>query len=352
MEEGDLIKKDCENLVVNKPEEQQSVSEPDKTLANSQDLKTYATPEMVMSWKKQFLREGHSIPSTNAYYSFIKRYVDYGINIDQKSVNKFRNHYMSAVCTGALKNFFQFLVSKQEFPQEILYIRFDRSKSHQRFPKSIPQIEVERIIEAIDSFKDKLLTKTLYLLGLRISEALKLKWFDFSWSVWLQDKTQQGSVTLEYTKGGKFRVIPVPAELMSELYSSHDNKTSAGIPIGNIIFDYGAMTYLNNKDRSLKQNFFDYINYCEKRYRIMLNKVSEAVINKKISPHQLRHSRAQFLHDNGFSLTSIKSFLGHARVSSTEIYVQASPERLKKDFEAFKIRKDLEDYNRSKLNGR
>lgn len=296
---------------------------------------SYANPIDVLDWKKQYLKEGHSVASTNSYYSFIKRYVGYGVEINQKSLNRFRSNNMQGVCAASLKRFFEFLVNKKDFPEEILGLRFDKSKSLKRFPKSIPYVEVEKLVDGMPNLKEKILTLISYEFALRISEALKLKWSDFNWTEWLMDKTQYGKVNLINTKGGKFRTLPVSPRLMSMLYDNHQNRTTDGIPIGNLVFDYGIMDYLNNKEKSLDENKFDYINFAENKYREILYKVSKEVLGKRINPHQLRHSKAQNMMDAGVPIESIKAFLGHIRISSTEVYAQASPEKIKKDIEEY-----------------
>lgn len=294
--------------------------------------KNIATPDLVFEWRKHYLKEGHSVASTTTYFNYIKSFVGYGIEINQKNINTFRTKSSSGSSSGSLKNFFQFLVNKKEFPQEILYIHFDKSKSKKKFPESLDIQEVNKLIEAMPRLKDKYFTIVLSSLGLRISEGLKLKFEDFSWSSWLLDRTKQGSVNLKNTKGGRFRTIPVSPELMELLYSDNVcKKTSEGIPIGNLIFDYGIMEFLNNKEHTLDENQYDYLKYAGDRYRDILERTSKNVLNKKVHPHQFRHSRAQDLMNRGLPIESLRLYLGHSNLSSTSIYASASAEKLKED---------------------
>lgn len=297
--------------------------------------KTSVTPELVFEWRKHYLKEGHSVGSTTTYFNYIKSFVGYGIKINQKSVDRFRSKSSSGASAGALKNFFHFLVKKKEFPIEILTIYFDKSKSTKKFPDALNVSEVDKIISSIDNLKDKYFTIVMANLGLRISECLKLKFEDFSWSSWIQDKTKQGSVNLKNTKGGKYRTIPVNSEIMEMLYSDVVNsiKTNDGIPIGNLVFDYGIEEYIYRKEYSNDENLYNYLKYASDRYRNVLDKVTKQVLNKKIHPHMFRHYQAQSLLNRGLSITSLKEFLGHSSISSTEIYAHSSAEKLKKDME-------------------
>src|SRR3990172_10268162 len=173
-------------------------TEPKKFLANL---------ELSKEWRIHYLKAGHSVASTTTYFNYIKLFLfdNFDQEINQKGVDRFMSKHPSGVVSGALKNFFQFLVRKKEFPQEFVYIHFDKSKSKRKFPEALEPIEVEKIISAMGTvgLKEKYFTIVLANLGLRISECLKLKWEDFLWASWLEDRTKQGSVNLKNTKGGK-----------------------------------------------------------------------------------------------------------------------------------------------------
>lgn len=306
-----------------------------------QPKKFLATPELVQEWKKYYLKGGHTVHSMITYYNYIKRFVDYGIEINQKTVDRFRNKdkNISGACSGALKNFFAFLVDKKDFPNEIGGIKFQKSKSTKKFPKSISPLEVQRVIDSMPTLVDKMLTKTIYELGLRISEGLRLIWEDFNWTTWLQNQDKQGTVNLKQTKGGKFRAIPVSPELMKELYENHKLRNSNGVPMGGLVFNYGISDY-QDITKSKEENQYDYIvGHAEDRYRKLLYKVSKSVLGKRINPHQLRHTKAQDMMNKGVPLETIQAFLGHSSITSTQIYAHAS---------ADKIAKDLEEYNKIK----
>jgi integrase len=305
----------------------------------------FVKKEEVDNWKRWYLSQGHTYPSTMTYYSFIKRYVgDEGIEITQKNVDHFRLSNMSCPCSGALKSFFYYLVRTNKSEDYILNIRFDRNKQTKRFPNSLTFIEVQKLIKNMCSLKTKILTIFIFELGLRLSEALKVKWEDFNWLEWISNKEDFGKVNLKNTKRGKFRVPPVKSELMQLLYNDtiSSRKTQEGIPIGSVVFNFGIETYINRKDSNLEKNLYDYILYAENVYRKELYKVSLKVLGRRINPHILRHSKAQILIDNGMPIDSLKELLGHEKISSTEIYAQASPTKVKKDLLAYDIFKNTQ----------
>ena len=295
--------------------------------------KTFTIPENVFDWRKFYLKEGHSVGSTTTYFNYIKMFVGYGTEINQKNINKFQTSSISAASVGALKNYFQFLVNKKDFPQEILHFHFDKAKSKKKFPESFNETEVVKIINAMPGLLEKNFTYLLSDLGLRISEGLKLKWDDFNWSIFLQDRTKKGSVNLKNTKGGKFRTIPVSPELMNKLYNDHANRTSEGIPIGTIVCDFGINNYIYRKEFSNDENLFAYFKYAGDRYRKLLDKITKELFNKTSNPHMFRHFKAQYLMDKGLSIESLKEYLGHASIVSTSIYAHSSAGKLIKDMD-------------------
>lgn len=299
--------------------------------------------EHSQKWEKQYLREGHSVASMRCYLSYINQFVENNKEITQKTVDKFRDEHMSNAARGALKSFFEFLVLRFEFPQDILNIRFSKRKKIHRFPDGLTENEAKKIIEKIGEFglKEKMITLSLYSLGLRISEALKLKWEDFNWAEWLQNRGQQGEVKIKNTKRGKFRVLPTSPSLMNTLYNNHRLRNSENIPLGNLVFDYGIMRFLNDKTRTPEKNKYFYLIYARDTYSNILRKTSKSVIGKIISPHRLRHAKAQNMMDNGIPIEVIKEFLGHESIISTQIYAQASATRMKNSLRIYQDKEKL-----------
>jgi integrase/recombinase XerD len=301
-----------------------------------------ATKEMIEKYRKWYFSQGHSFTSTLEYYNNIKRYVGDGKEVSQRTVDSFRENAKRTTTSGALKSFFYFLTRYYDFPQDILNIRFDRNKQTKKFPKSISVKEVQIIINNMPSLKYKIMTVFIFELGLRISEALKIKWEDFNWSEWLDNKEEYGKVNIKNTKRNKFRVLPVKPELMNLIYNVTKNRTEEGIPIGHIVFDFGIEGYILYRKGDKEKNIYLYLHNASCQYRNLIYKISKEKLNKRISPHQLRHSKAQMLMDNDMPIESLKVFLGHEKISSTEIYAQASPEKVKRDLKAFDIFKNTQ----------
>jgi integrase/recombinase XerD len=298
--------------------------------------------EVLDDWKKWMLSQGYSYETTVMYGSFIKRYIGDSIEITQRSVDKFREDYMNCVCSSALKSLFKFVVRKRNFPDSIMNIRFDRNKPTKRMPYSLSYNDVQNIIKSMPTLMLRLMTLFLFELGLRISEVLKIQWEDFNWSEWLENREEYGKVKIIGSKRRELSVMPVKPGLMQILWESHKNRTDKGIPLGKNVFwvtdSDKIQEFLLRPEYSHDENVHDYLIYSKIMYGRKLKEISKQVLGKSINPHIFRHSKGQILMDRGMPLESIKEVLRHAEISSTIIYAQASPEKVRKDLEKYDVR--------------
>lgn len=301
------------------------------------------TMELVDNWQKWYLSMGHSLPSTLTYYSFISRFVKMNVEINQKTVDKFREKkgHMCSPCSGGLRSFFFYLVRKHDYPDEILNLRYDKNKNHRKLPQTLTWNETQLLLNNMPSLKLKVMVLFTFELALRLSETLKIKWEDLNWTEWLPNREEYGVVTLKNTKRNKFRKIPVKPKLMSLLYEL-STKNEKGYPYGSVVFNFGIESFIGNKERSNEKNLFDYIDFAGNKFEIEVKRVGKRILGKHVTPHMLRHSKAQILLDNGMSLESLKEFLGHDDISTTQIYAQASPTKVKRELIEFDIYKDID----------
>ncbi|MFF2909476.1 tyrosine-type recombinase/integrase [Paenibacillus sp. NPDC057934] len=146
------------------------------------------------------------------------------------------------------------------------------------------------------SLRNYLIGLTLVLLGLRVSELTAMKWGDFhsdplETSIWL---------TIANAKGGKRREIKVPAMLW-ELYSELANS-----PVGNAVPDPELLMFpLSSRQVE----------------RIIKNAGEYSFIEKKLTPHWLRHTNATLALLQGASLQQVQENLGHSHINTTQRYL-------------------------------
>jgi len=182
--------------------------------------------------------------------------------------------------------------------------------------RKLPQVltvnEVESLLtapqgnEAID-VRDRAMLQLLYATGLRVSELVQLK---------VQDVNLTAGYLLTYGKGGKERLVPL-GDVAKGAVDEYLHHARPLLVRGN---DTPVLFITRLGDGMTRQAFWN----------IIKKRSLAAGIRKNISPHTLRHSFATHLLENGADLRSVQLMLGHADLSTTQIYTHVSKERLKR----------------------
>ena len=190
-------------------------------------------------------------------------------------------------------------------------------KTVRKLPEILNIREVDALLaaagggDAVD-IRDRSMIELLYATGLRVSELVALK---------IANVNTSAGYLLAFGKGDKERLVPMgesaSASVSEYVGTARREQDRTG---GN---EFLFLTRLG--DRMSRQAFWNII---RKRARM-------AGIRKKISPHTLRHSFATHLLENGADLRSVQIMLGHADLSTTQIYTHVTSERLKRIHEQF-----------------
>lgn len=171
--------------------------------------------------------------------------------------------------------------------------------------KSVPEVltreEIKKLIDAAPTNKTRLIIKTLYSTGLRVSELVNLKINDLN----LEDK----SGWVRRGKGSKDRFFALSPLLIDDLKE-----------------------YISTLDPSQEYLFPGKNNTLTPRniQKLLQTAAKKAGIAKQVSPHKLRHSFATHLLDSGVDIRVIQTLLGHSSISTTEIYTHISNNQLRK----------------------
>jgi len=184
------------------------------------------------------------------------------------------------------------------------------SKS-QRLPRVLSRDEVARLLNEPKggdprALRDRALLETMYACGLRASEAIGLE---------LQDVDLQEGVVCARGKGSKERLVPIGRQALRAL----EAYCQRGRPA---LLDGRAESrlFLNRRGSGLSRQGL---------YKIVQGHARSAGLAEKMSPHTLRHTFATHLLAGGCDLRSLQEMLGHADLSTTQIYTHLSAERLK-----------------------
>jgi integrase/recombinase XerD len=210
----------------------------------------------------------------------------------------------------ALKIFFRFLAGKGEIerdPTEALSLpRIERY-----LPETLNEIEVEQLPNGVDKkvplgLRDRAMIELLYASGLRISELANARLENFY--------PEEGTIRV-LGKGNKTRIVPVGRKACEALacYLSTERPKLIKRRSGSEIFLSERGTKLTTA----------------RIWQIVKEKARHAGLEKNIYPHLLRHSFATHLLSNGADLRIIQEMLGHADISTTQVYTHVDQQRLK-----------------------
>lgn len=195
-----------------------------------------------------------------------------------------------------------------------------------RQPKSLPKVmsveEAGRFLsqplkdlkdglsERYPAYRDSAIFEFLYSTGCRISEAVAVKWGEL-------DFVRGGVVVTG--KGAKERLVILGKPCIAALRRLHDAIASRRSDLA----DAESPVFLSDKLKPLSPRFVE---------RRMKRYLAETGLSAELTPHKLRHSFATHLLDAGADLRSVQEMLGHASLSTTQIYTHVSVERLKDEF--------------------
>jgi integrase/recombinase XerD len=186
----------------------------------------------------------------------------------------------------------------------------------QGIPKALTEAEVEALLGAVTgddplARRDRAVLETLYAGGLRIAELVGLDRADLDLG--------SGLVRV-FGKGRKERIVPIgrPARTALDEYlrRGRPELERARRPVGDPVF-------LNTRGGRLSR---------QAGWRIVHDAGLRAGLGEQLSPHVLRHSCATHMLDHGADIRVVQELLGHASLSTTQIYTKVSPERLRQAY--------------------
>lgn len=184
-----------------------------------------------------------------------------------------------------------------------------------RLPKALPLSDVEKILEAAGepgttlALRDRALLEVLYGTGARISEAVGLD---------VDDLDTVDTVVKLHGKGGKERVVPVGSYALEAV----DAYLVRGRPELAALKGTPAL-FLNARGGRLSR---------QSAWAILVRTAERAGVTQDVSPHTLRHSFATHLLDGGADVRVVQELLGHASVTTTQIYTLVTVDSLREVF--------------------
>nr|MBS0037916.1 site-specific tyrosine recombinase XerD [Saprospiraceae bacterium] len=210
---------------------------------------------------------------------------------------------------SSLKAFFRYAMLEnivQKDPVDIL----QGPKLERKLPEILSVDEVNQLMDSMDlsqtfATRNRALLETLYACGLRVSELCNLQ---------LSNLHAEVELIKVHGKGNKERWVPISNLALTHLnnYIQYERRT------GKIVDE--DIIFLNNRGKKLTR---------QSVFLILKKACQQAGINKKVSPHTLRHSFATHLLKGGADLKAIQSMLGHESITTTEIYTHIDQDYLR-----------------------
>jgi integrase/recombinase XerD len=215
-----------------------------------------------------------------------------------------------------LRRLFRFLegeglISTNPIPELLL------ARGAKKLPQTLSGDDIRKLIHQPDSTeplgaRDQAMLELLYATGLRVSELVSLRMHQVNF---------QGNYLTVKGKGAKVRAVPFGQWARAKL-DSYLNADRAKLLKGKL----SPFVFTNRSGASLsRQGFWKLI----RRYALT------AGIDKRVTPHTLRHSFATHLLEGGADLRSVQTMLGHADISTTQIYTHVDGARLKRVHQQF-----------------
>ncbi len=212
---------------------------------------------------------------------------------------------------AALRRFYRWLIEQGRLTADPL-LNIQPPVMAERFPKTLSERNVEDLLAAPDvgtplGLRDRALFELLYATGLRVSELVGLKLFALS----LDDR-----VVRTFGKGGKERLVPL-GEVAADWLTRWINEGRPALLKGRAA-DHVFVTHRGTgMTRQMAWTL------------VKKHAITAGIPREKISPHVLRHAFATHLLNHGADLRVVQLLLGHADISTTQIYTHVARARLK-----------------------
>lgn len=312
------------------------VSTKKNTKKITNDIEVVDKSEQMIKLYEEYLKveRNYSLYTVNGYIKDIEDFNQYLksdnfgnlLSITKTNVPRYYLSYLSTTLNlkkksigrklSSLRTFYRYL-EREGHISENPFEMIETPKADKVLPKVLYKNEVENIFNSIDTStavgkRDILIMELLYGSGLRVSELCSLKESDIDYA--------NGMVKV-FGKGHKERYVPINKHIVEAL-KNYINIARPELVLKVELKDSGNLL-VNKRGGPLTT----------RGVRVILdNIIDKAAEHTHIHPHMLRHSFATHLLDGGADLRSVQEMLGHANLSTTQIYTHVSNEQLRKEY--------------------
>jgi integrase/recombinase XerD len=218
---------------------------------------------------------------------------------------------------SAVRGLYRFLLANGAIPRDPTE-HLDSPRPARRLPRTLSEQDVAAIVETPDTtrpdgLRDRALLELMYACGLRASEAIAVR---------VDDVNLEGGYVLATGKGSRQRLVPMGAQAVAwirrYLEGGRERLVKRGIP---------AALFLNRSGGALSRQAV---------WQLLKKSARRAGVRAAaVSPHTLRHCFASHLLEGGADLRSVQAMLGHADISTTQIYTHLSSSAVRDMYRTF-----------------
>jgi len=265
---------------------------------------TLSSYKRDLSFFKQFLTQDQDIESwPRVHRNHVMKYL---LHLKEKG----RAPSTVTRNLAAIRSFFQFLLQEGSLTEDPS-TDLESPKQDKKLPEILTTTEVDKLLKQpnltdVKGKRDKAMLELIYATGMRVTELISLN---------VEHVDIKNGYILCRGKGDKERIVPL-GKIAIYCISDYLAKSR---PLLRKSMTEPAL-FLNHHGRRLTRQGF---------WKILKKYAEKIGIDKRITPHTLRHSFATHLLENGADLRSVQEMLGHSDISTTQIYTQLTRKRLK-----------------------
>ncbi|MCF7871406.1 tyrosine-type recombinase/integrase [Candidatus Woesearchaeota archaeon] len=257
---------------------------------------------------EKLVLKGYSVKTRKAYLYHIKDFLEYFGFVSPNNFGGYgvmkKRYLLYLINRGLASESVRLASASIDFYlKNVAFVdveKIDIPKRKKSLPLVLSKNDIRLLINSLNNIKHQLIIEILYSSGLRVGELINLKFehVDF----------KKGLIRVVWGKGGKDRFTIV------------SSKTLRRLKLFGKKFDLKGLVFRGRKGK-----------YSVKGVQLVLEKAAKlAGLNKRVTPHMLRHSFATHLLESGVDLRKIQMMLGHSSLSTTQIYVHVASLEIEK----------------------
>lgn len=274
-------------------------------------------PNTIESYKRDLVKYAEYLKKVETVSSFEEVTREHIIAFMRYMMENGKSSKTIARHVASIRSFHQFLL-REHIVDKDPSVHIETPQVERTLPKVLSPDEVEALLTAPDEStpfgkREKAMLELLYATGIRVTELMNLN---------VEDVHMTMGFVRCIGKGDKERIVPM-GKMASGALQKYIEESRPKLLKRN---QKEEALFLNHHGRRLTRQGF---------WKILKKLALSAQIEKELTPHTLRHSFATHLLENGADLRAVQEMLGHADISTTQIYTHVTKKRLKDVYNEF-----------------